>query len=594
MALLPASLGAAPESPEPAGSVDPKAQVAVVGAETVTAEEITSFGLMLGTAEDWVSPGPEAELEEYILTRLHDDYYTTVSVSDPYATVPLKYRLPSQRTLLQRELVRKIEQETQVTRPELERWYEQNVGRYVQPESIEAHHLFMEISDEEPTSAPDRVRQRMEQVKREADAGTSFAMLARRYSEAASGANGGYIGTVIQGRPFGAQGKPINPRLEEALFKLQPGEVSEIVQTSHGLHLLYVADRTTTRTPSLDDLITSGIAEQAVKSDKVTSAHQALIEETIQRHHGRIFDPPTTSAAGLTTATPAIEFGGVTLTVHDYEKIYGRPFTRAFSMARNDPDRMRDLFRQLLSMEAQVQAAVDAGIDQRPDIARALELLKERAAAQQRLQAIYAEIAPVSEEELRAEYEATKDSWRRPELEGWVITLKRDRSSTSPAAAAKAEQRLKQEADNVRARLDAGEDFEKVAREVSKDDLASSGGVVARHVTNQNSNSEGYRNFDQTVGRVKSDGEMAGPVRLGDDYVIVKLGKRHPGEPMPFEQIRLNLERRIQGRKWQEVRNEIFRQLEASGKVRYLPAAASFGKTPSGAGASDKATTAAP
>lgn len=582
-----------PPATQAADQADPSEPVAIVAGEPVTAEQVTSFGLLLRNTERRGPEGPQADLEDFIITRLHGDVYTTVPVaSEPQdQTSPsLNYPAMAQRALLRERLQGKIESQIGADQSEYQAWYDQHVNEWIQPESMTAYHLFMQTSEEEPTSAPARVRQRMEQVKGEADAGTSFAVLARKYSEASSAEQGGLIGTVQRGRPFGAQGKPINPRLENALFQLEPGQVSGIVETSHGLHLLYAADYSTTVTPTLQDFITSGIVQRAVLGEKVPARRKALVEETIRRYGGRVVEP-TTATADLTTATPAMEFAGRTITISDLEKIYGVPFTRAYTRARSNPEELKNLLRQVLEMEADIQAAIDLGVDKEPDTSASLQLLRQRADALERLQAIYASMGEeVTDEELRAEYEEVKELIRRPEAEGWVIVLSNpDVASTDTITRLRATDELKERSEKLAERAKAGEDFEQLIREATAADKRTTGGVVERHRLGAPGTDELTRAFDSVAGALTTEGDVVSQFGFNNSFVVAKLKERFPGEPDPFESIRPQLTRRALIERQKQVREDILRELEAQGKVRYLPAALRHGMGPSGA--ADKSTT---
>src|SRR5690606_17357180 len=106
-----------------------------------------------------------------------------------------------------------IMEKTEVPREEMEKWYEANKERYVRPERVKAWHIFMETGDDTPSSAPARVRQRLEGIKAQIDSGTSFSEAAQKFSEAASGQDGGEIGYISPRQPIGPLNKPMNPEL---------------------------------------------------------------------------------------------------------------------------------------------------------------------------------------------------------------------------------------------------------------------------------------------------------------------------------------------------------------------------------------------
>ena len=223
-------------------------QLAIVRGETVTEDTLTSYEQLLETTERRF-PGDRADtLADYVLQTCIGDVYTTLPLEEgEQAAIPTTYKVATERYMLRRILSDQVMSSIKPTEAQMEDWYTRNRAAFEQPEKISARHLFVGISKDNPSSSPERARKRIEEAKSQADKGTSFALLAIKYSEAPTGANGGDIGWLSYRMPFGPENKPINPILDNALFKLKPGQVSEILQTTHGLHLLYAEQRVTTR-----------------------------------------------------------------------------------------------------------------------------------------------------------------------------------------------------------------------------------------------------------------------------------------------------------------------------------------------------------
>jgi parvulin-like peptidyl-prolyl isomerase len=75
----------------------------------------------------------------------------------------------------------------------------------------------------------------MEKVFKRLQEGTNFEEVALLYSEDPSARSGGDIGFFTKGEMM--------PALEEVVFAMEVGEVSGVIRSSHGLHLLKVTER---------------------------------------------------------------------------------------------------------------------------------------------------------------------------------------------------------------------------------------------------------------------------------------------------------------------------------------------------------------
>jgi parvulin-like peptidyl-prolyl isomerase len=112
-----------------------------------------------------------------------------------------------------------------VTDAEAQAYYDEHKAEFVTPESIGLSHIL--IMDEEHT---DENRTSIEAIRQRALDGEDFAELATQYS-ADSAENGGDLGIVARGQGL------VEP-FEEAGFKLKKGEISDIVETQYGFHII--------------------------------------------------------------------------------------------------------------------------------------------------------------------------------------------------------------------------------------------------------------------------------------------------------------------------------------------------------------------
>lgn len=98
-------------------------------------------------------------------------------------------------------------------------------------EQRQLHHILITINDQFPENRRESALARITRVHEKVLApGSNFGELAQRYSECPSAVQGGNIGSVARGS--------LPPNLEETLFALERGEISNVVESTMGFHIL--------------------------------------------------------------------------------------------------------------------------------------------------------------------------------------------------------------------------------------------------------------------------------------------------------------------------------------------------------------------
>lgn len=136
--------------------------------------------------------------------------------------------------LLINELQEKVVGEVKVTEEEIKEYYKENKDEYSTQEQVKASHILLE--DEETA------QEVLDKLNDDAD----FAELAKEYSTDTSAENGGDLG-------FFARGQMVQP-FEEAAFELEVGEISDVVQSDFGYHVIKVTDKKVASTQTLEDV----------------------------------------------------------------------------------------------------------------------------------------------------------------------------------------------------------------------------------------------------------------------------------------------------------------------------------------------------
>ena len=114
-------------------------------------------------------------------------------------------------------------------------FYAANRDKFVRPEQLSARHILIKLDPAADTVQRARARQRIDEILAEARKGADFAALAEKYSEDVTAASGGSLGRFPRGRMVKA--------FEDAAFALQPGELSGVVESPFGYHVIKLESR---------------------------------------------------------------------------------------------------------------------------------------------------------------------------------------------------------------------------------------------------------------------------------------------------------------------------------------------------------------
>lgn len=167
-----------------------------------------------------------------------DAFRSQVTVSDADLTAHFdknkeSYRIGEKRRIKYALVdVDKVRASIEVPDADVEAFYRQNQSQYTTPAQVRASHILLKTEGKDESA----VRARAEEVLRQAKApGADFEALAKQYSEDESNKDrGGDLDYFGRGRMV--------PEFEAAAFAMKSGEVSDLVKTSFGFHIIKVVD----------------------------------------------------------------------------------------------------------------------------------------------------------------------------------------------------------------------------------------------------------------------------------------------------------------------------------------------------------------
>jgi peptidyl-prolyl cis-trans isomerase C len=121
-----------------------------------------------------------------------------------------------------------------VTPADLDAYYKQNPDQFKQPEQLRASHILFSVDGSATADFRKTTREQAEGVLKRAKAGEDFAALAKQYSKDGSAQQGGDLNFFPRGQMV--------PAFDQAAFALKPGEISGIVETQFGYHIIKATD----------------------------------------------------------------------------------------------------------------------------------------------------------------------------------------------------------------------------------------------------------------------------------------------------------------------------------------------------------------
>jgi len=146
------------------------------------------------------------------------------------------------KTLIDKEVLQKISVSDQQVRT----YYDDNPNLFRKPEQVKASHILVQVPADAAEVKQAEALAAIQALKLRVDNGENFAALAQENSDCPSKTKGGDLG-------FFSREQMVAP-FSEAAFALQPGQMSDVVQTRFGYHLIRVTERQAEQTMAFNDV----------------------------------------------------------------------------------------------------------------------------------------------------------------------------------------------------------------------------------------------------------------------------------------------------------------------------------------------------
>ena len=161
-----------------------------------------------------------------------------------------------------------VRQKVTVTEEESKKYYDKNPNMFKQPEQAKASHILIKVAPDAEKSKKNQARKKIETIQKKIQKGEDFGILAKTYSEGAAAKSKGNLGYI-------ERGYMANP-FEDVAFSLNVGEVSGILETQSGYHLIKVTDKKPAGIIPYKEVLP--MIERQLKKEKKKTETQSYIE----------------------------------------------------------------------------------------------------------------------------------------------------------------------------------------------------------------------------------------------------------------------------------------------------------------------------
>lgn len=157
-----------------------------------------------------------------------------------------------------------------VTDADMSDFYAKNPDKFQEPEAVHVAHILIRTPENADAAAKKKAQAEANSVRAQLRKGADFATLAKEHSQdPGSAANGGDLNFVPRGKT--------DPAFEQAAFALKPGQLSGVVESPFGFHIIKMIAHRDARTVPLQEVKPQ--LEQFLKQQKLQEKTAAFVEQ---------------------------------------------------------------------------------------------------------------------------------------------------------------------------------------------------------------------------------------------------------------------------------------------------------------------------
>lgn len=142
------------------------------------------------------------------------------------------YKTQIRNGMLTQEVIRReVGSHINIPNEEVKQYYDAHPQEFTRPEQVVLTEIFLSTEGKSPEEM-ESVQKKTEDLRNRVLKGDDFSEIAKRYSEGSTAKDGGDLGTFQRGQ--------LSPQLEDVVFKLEKGKITDVIQTKTGFEVLKV------------------------------------------------------------------------------------------------------------------------------------------------------------------------------------------------------------------------------------------------------------------------------------------------------------------------------------------------------------------
>lgn len=202
-------------------------------------------------------------------TRFKDEQEFTKAIKDLEMDEKALREYTRRDLLISRFVETEFVSKAAVTEAETRSFYDKNPEKFKRDETVKASHILIGIDSAASADDKKKAREKADKLHKELAGGADFAALAKGNSTCPSSQQGGDLG-------FFGKGQMVAP-FEKAAFALKPGEISDVVETQFGYHIIKLTEKKPAETTDYKEVKIK--IEEFLKGQKVNESIQKYLAD---------------------------------------------------------------------------------------------------------------------------------------------------------------------------------------------------------------------------------------------------------------------------------------------------------------------------